>query len=176
MKWEIERMREEKDAVDKMRWPHKKKTHTHLVNTHKEHTHTYTEERNNGSFETKLEREREYRKMPASAHAHAQNHTLAITHPPRRTYPHCVSHPHTHTHTRKEQQLLRNEPWHCLSQSEALIRICSQDLLLSTHTNTHKIWEGRGGGLKKKKKKLGARRRKKGGEGKGVEFGGSRNQ
>lgn len=71
-----------------------------------------------------------------TTHLQSHTHTNAPTH----TLSPCFS----HTQTRKEQQLLRNEPWHCLSQSEALIRICSQDLLLSTHTNTHKILGGRG--------------------------------
>lgn len=83
-------------------------------------------------------------------HTHKTTHLQSHTHTDAPT--HTVFLTHTHTQTRKEQQLLRNEPWHCLSQSEALIRICSQDLLLSTHTNTHKIWEGRGGAKKKKKK------------------------
>lgn len=90
--------------------------------------------------------------MPVSAHKHMQTHktTHLQSHTPTQT------HLHTHilslslflTHTQTRKKLLRNEPWHCLSQSEALIRICSQDLLLSTHTNTHEIWERRKGGKK----------------------------
>lgn len=43
-----------------------------------------------------------------------------------------------------------------MSQSEALIRICSQDLLLSTHTNTYEIQEG--GGVKKAEGHVGGKR------------------
>ncbi len=80
-----------------------------------------------------------------TTHLQSHTHTDAPTH----TLSLCSS----HTQTRKEQRLLRNEPWHCLSQSEALIRICSQDLLLSTHTRS-----AREGGVEKAEGHVGGKR------------------
>ena len=59
---------------------------------------------------------------------------------------------HTHsrasrTPTREEGKYLE-EPRHCSSQSEALIRICSQDLLLSAHKHTRARGGKRWGGEK----------------------------
>lgn len=69
--------------------------------------------------------------MP-KAHSETQLHTCKCT--PTHTHTHSLSRA-PHTLTREEEKYLE-EPRHCLSQSEALIRICSQDLLLSAHKHT----------------------------------------
>lgn len=135
-----------------MRWLHKK-THTHLVNTHKEHTHLNRRKEQWLLWNKARKRERGYRKMPAStqAHAHTQNNTLAITHPHRRTYTHCVSHTHTHKQERNSNYLEMSPDIACHSQRPW--SGFAHRTSYSAHTQTHTRSGREEGGQKKKKKK-----------------------